>query len=99
MNTPIGTIEVERIAALARLGLSEQEVIDRTQDITKILDHFSSIQKINTGDVSAYDNAAALTNIAREDVVEANLLCLPSSLLAAASETSSGHVRVQAVFT
>lgn len=89
MNT-ITPEEVRAIARLSRLGLTDEEVELRTNDLSGILGHFSAIGDIDTENVPLADDASGLSNVAREDVARQNTLC-------AAQDLVEGHLRVPAV--
>ncbi len=86
------------MAALGRLGLSDEEVKRATQQLSGILDHFSQIQKIKTKGVPTSDDVTGLKNVIREDEAKQNDLCTPEELLKAAPETKNGQFKVKAVF-
>lgn len=87
--------EVSRIAALSRVGLSDEEKKDVAAKLDGVLEHFTSIQAIDTTNVPAADAVSGLTNIARPDKV-GEPLCTPAALLAAAPATVRNHVQVKA---
>lgn len=95
----IDSQEVERIAALARLALGDQEKAKAAKDLSGILEHFSAIQHIDTSNVLPVDDASGLQNIAREDVACADLLCNSQQVLEAVPALQDGQVQVRAVFT
>lgn len=98
-NMPgISQDEVKRIAALARLGLSDEEVQAATNDLSSILGHFSTIQAVDTKGVPTADDASGLRNVMREDTAVKEHLCSTESLLAAAPEIQNSQVKVHAVF-
>ncbi len=83
--------EVRRIAALARLALTDEEIARVTRDLSGILEHFSSIGDIDTANISPSDDISGLLNVSREDVARQNTLC-------SAQELVEGYVRVPGVF-
>jgi aspartyl-tRNA(Asn)/glutamyl-tRNA(Gln) amidotransferase subunit C len=90
--------EVQRIAALARLGLTDEETKAAAHNLGNILNHFSVIQKVNTQKVPMADDVSGLHNVVRNDEALPNVLCSPETLLAAAPLVESGHIKVKAVF-
>lgn len=90
--------EVRRIAALARLGLTDDEVMQATSDLQGVLGHFSKIQAIDTAGVPMASDVSALHNVARADAVEDEALATHDELLALAPETRDRQLRVPAVF-
>lgn len=96
--TKISKDNVERVARLARLGLSDEEKERFTKNLEGILGHFSSIQHINTENVPTADDASGLHNVTREDLSDDGALCSPDELLARAPCVQDGHIRVKSVF-
>ena len=86
------------MAALARLGVTDEEAKTAAKDLQGILDHFSKIQAIDTTDVPMANDASGLENVSRKDVAEADVLCAGEDLLAAVPETKDGQIKVKAVF-
>lgn len=89
---------VERMAALSRLHLTDNEIVGATQDLTNILNHFATIQNIDTEDVPTYDNATGLNNITRADEALSEELCSRKTLIKAAPASRQEHIQVHAVF-
>lgn len=66
---PISRQDVEHVAHLARLGLTEEE-IDRFQDqLSAILDAFRTIQEVDTAAIPPTAQVIPLRNVMREDTV------------------------------
>ena len=98
MTTEITPEEVRKVANLARLGLSDEEIQRATQQLSGILDHFSQIQKIDTKGVPTSDDVTGLKNVMREDEAKPENLCATEELLKRAPETKDGQFKVKAVF-
>ena len=64
---PLSIEEVEHIAWLARLGLSQEEKTRMAQQLSGILDHFQTLNELDTKDVPPTSHALALSNVMRED--------------------------------
>jgi aspartyl-tRNA(Asn)/glutamyl-tRNA(Gln) amidotransferase subunit C len=90
--------DVAHIAALSRLGLSEEEIKRAADDLTGVLNHFSSIQKIATEAVVTYDNATGLTNVTRKDEARPEQLCTAAILLEVAPQVKERHIKTPGVF-
>jgi aspartyl-tRNA(Asn)/glutamyl-tRNA(Gln) amidotransferase subunit C len=65
--------EVEHVALLARLRLTEDEKSRLTEDLNVILEHFEILQRLDTEGVPPMTRAMALKNVFREDVVRPSL--------------------------
>lgn len=61
---------IERVAAVARLELTDQEVEKFLGDFKEILDSFSTIDKCDTKGVEPSFQPVEIDNFMREDLVE-----------------------------
>lgn len=59
--------QVEHVAKLARLRLTEEEVQAFTQQIGRILEHVEQLDQVQTDDVPPTYLAVSLQNVLRED--------------------------------
>jgi aspartyl-tRNA(Asn)/glutamyl-tRNA(Gln) amidotransferase subunit C len=65
--------EVEHVAALARLGLTDEE-IDRLRDqLSSILGHIAALDRIDTEAIPPTAQVITLTNVMRDDVERPSL--------------------------
>lgn len=62
-------IDVEHVAKLARLGLSEEEKILFGKQLSAILEYAGNLQKLDTGNVPPTSHAIPMKNVLREDKV------------------------------
>jgi aspartyl-tRNA(Asn)/glutamyl-tRNA(Gln) amidotransferase subunit C len=60
-------IDVEHVAKLARLGLSEAEKKLFAQQLSAILEFAASLQKLDTNNVQPTAHAIPMKNVLRED--------------------------------
>ena len=65
--------EVEHVALLARLRLTEEEKHRLTDDLNHILDQFAVLQQLDTTDIPPTAHAMALENVFRDDVSRPSL--------------------------
>lgn len=65
--------EVEHVALLARLELSEAEKENYTKELNAILDFMAKLNKLDTTDVQPTAHVLNIHNVFREDVVGPNL--------------------------
>ncbi len=91
--------EVEKIAALARLKLRDNEVSRAAKHMSDVLEHFSSIKDIDTRDTEHEQAATGVRNAARPDVAGSLPLASPEALLARVPRTKDGYVEVPGVFS
>lgn len=59
--------EVERVAALARLSLSDPEIERMATDLDAILGHVETLQELDTGGVEPTSHAIPLPTPVRDD--------------------------------
>lgn len=74
--------EVRKIANLARLGLSDNDVAQTARNLTNILAHFSQLQDISTSHIAVSPHPADRHNITRPDIAAAQILGSADDLLA-----------------
>jgi len=86
---------VEHIAALARIGLSEEEIELMREQLSSILDHIASLQDVDTDDIPPTAQVIQLQNVMRDDVVEPSLP--REAVLANAPASEDGYLKVNAV--
>lgn len=61
--------EVEHVAVLARLRLTEEEKDRLTNQLNSILDHFVKMQELDTENVPPTSHSLPMQNVSRPDVV------------------------------
>lgn len=65
--------DIESVAHLSRLELSEEEKDKLTGHINKLLENFEKLQELDTTDVEPTSHVIPVANIFREDVVRPSL--------------------------
>ena len=65
--TKITKEEVKKVAHLARLELNENEINNHAEQLEKILDYITQLEKIDTDDVPCTTRAIEVTNVFRKD--------------------------------
>ena len=63
----ISRADVEHVAYLARLGLSEAEVATLQEQLSAILDHMRTINELDTSRIPPTAQVIPLRNVMRED--------------------------------
>lgn len=92
---PLSKEDVEHIALLARLHLSEEEKERYRGQLSDILDHVGKLQQLDTKDVPAMSSVVVQQSRLREDVPEP---AMPrADLLANAPEVTDEQFRVPPV--
>lgn len=88
--------EVEHVANLARLQLTEEEAERYTKDLNAILDFAAKLNELDTSNVAPTSHATDVKNVMREDV---NRPSLPrEEVLKNAPDHEEGQFKVPAVF-
>ncbi|MBI2303745.1 MAG: Asp-tRNA(Asn)/Glu-tRNA(Gln) amidotransferase subunit GatC [Chloroflexi bacterium] len=87
--------EVEHIALLARVGLTEQEVERFQGHLSQILDYFAILEEVDTSGISPTAQVIALENIFRSDVASPSLP--REQVLANGPQVEEGCFKVKAV--
>ncbi|MBI2050597.1 MAG: Asp-tRNA(Asn)/Glu-tRNA(Gln) amidotransferase subunit GatC [Parcubacteria group bacterium] len=96
MAEKISKKEVEHIARLARLELTEQEVARYAKELSAILGYISQLEEVDAENAAITSQVTGLSNVLREDLVDA--WANPEELAALAPEHQDGLVKVKAVF-
>jgi len=65
--------DVEHVAHLARLGLSEDELARLEGQLNHILDQYAKLAEVDTGAIPPTAQTIELDNILRDDVARASL--------------------------
>lgn len=84
--------QVEHVARLARLGLTESEKESLTHQLSRILEHVESLNRLDTRDVPPTYHAVALQNVLREDKPHHSLD--RSKVLSQAPDSEAGCFKV-----
>ncbi len=87
--------EVEHLAKLARLGLSEEEKAKFEEQLSIILDHFDVLRQIDTEGIPPTAHTLPLENVLSTDEPRPSLP--PEDILANAPRAEEGFFRVRAV--
>lgn len=85
-------IDIEKVAKLARLALSDEELESFGTELGDILEHAERVQALPTGGVAPTSHPLPMVNAFRKDEVGE---CLePESFLSEAPDTAEGQFRV-----
>lgn len=87
--------EVRKIGALARLRLSDEEVVRIAAQFTGILGHLERLRAVPTDGVEPLDHPLPLTDVLRDDRVHPGLT--REDALAGAPDPVAGQFRVPRV--
>lgn len=87
--------QVRRLAALARIGIGDDEVAALRDELGQILEHIGALQSVDTDGVPPTANGADLVNVDAEDVARPPLPV--EAVLANAPQRENDYFRVHAV--
>lgn len=95
-TTTITEAEVRKVASLARLDLTEKEVATYTEQLAAILGYVGELQSVDTENIRLTSQVTGLSNVTREDKVEAG--DNPEALVNMAPSHKNNLIKVKAVF-
>jgi aspartyl-tRNA(Asn)/glutamyl-tRNA(Gln) amidotransferase subunit C len=87
--------EVEHIAELARLTLTDEEIARYSEQLSAILEYFASLQTLDTTDIPPTSSVLAARSVLRPDEPRPGLS--KDDLLRNAPETEANQFRVPPV--
>ena len=70
---PIDRAQVQHIAALARIALTDAETDAFARQLSEILDRFEALQSLDTAGVEPTAHIGGLDNVMRDDAPDASL--------------------------
>lgn len=88
--------DVEHVAELARLGLTEKEKEKYKEQLSSILDYISQLNEVDTEGVEPIAHTLGLFNVTREDKVKPSTS--RSKMLKNAPKKKDGYIKIKAVF-
>lgn len=88
--------DVLKLARLARLELSEDEVKQFAQEISAILEYVEQLQQTDTEGLEPTSQVTGLVNVSRPDVVK-DYGEPPNTLLKNAPATEKGQIKVKRI--
>ncbi|WP_055105209.1 Asp-tRNA(Asn)/Glu-tRNA(Gln) amidotransferase subunit GatC [Paenibacillus ihumii] len=91
----IETKDVEHVAKLARLNLTDEERDMFTEQLNAILQYAEKLNELDTEDVEPTTHVLRLSNVMREDIVQESLA--QEKVFRNAPEEEDGQFKVPAV--
>jgi aspartyl-tRNA(Asn)/glutamyl-tRNA(Gln) amidotransferase subunit C len=92
MAARITRADVEHVAQLARLALTEDEIVSLTDELGAIVDYAAQVSALDTNDVPPTAHPLPVVNVFRPDVARPGLP--RDEVLAAAPEAQEKRFRV-----
>lgn len=90
--------EVEKVARLARIELTDEELERFRHQLSAVLDYVEQLQKVNTSGVEATAQVTGLENVWREDAVTEDQPDEREAALAQSPERVANLIKVKSVF-
>jgi aspartyl-tRNA(Asn)/glutamyl-tRNA(Gln) amidotransferase subunit C len=87
--------DVEHIAELAKLQLTDEEIERYGKQLSAILDYFEELKALDTDDIPATASVLPLRNVMREDEPQQTLT--RDEILANSPDQAKGQFRVKAI--
>lgn len=97
MAEKISKEEVEYLAKLARVGLTDAEITKYQKDLVDILGYVEKLNEVNTDGVMPMAQGIGANNVTREDQIEI-VEGTPAELLSEAPSKEDGFIKVKSVF-
>lgn len=92
----IGIDQVERLAKLARIGITQEQAASLAVELGQIVGLVEQLQAVELGDTKPTDQVTGLENVMRPDVVR-QAIQSRDALLANAPESRDGYIVVKRV--
>lgn len=90
--------DVLKLANLARLSLTDDEVSEFAEEISEILEYVEQLSKVNTDNLKPTNQVSGLTNVTREDEV-IDYGYKPLDLLKNVPEVQDNQIKVRRMIT
>ena len=87
--------EVKKIAVLARIELTNEEVEKFRKDLSVVLDYVAELDEVNVDGVEEVSQVTGLINVQREDVAVQSQIV--DAIKAGAPEIKDGYYKVKAI--
>ena len=94
--TKITVAEVERLAALARIGVTPDEATDLAAELDQIVGFVEQLSSVDVDGVQPTSQVTGLVDVTRPDVVRTKA-ANRDQLLAGAPATQDGYIKVKRV--
>lgn len=89
--------EVQSIAGLARIELSEEEISDRQKDLSNVLGYFEKLSELNTDNVEEIGHITGMTDVYRSDMVECATDEEKEGMMNNLKDEQDGYIKVKSI--
>ncbi len=94
MSEPLSRADVAKVASLAMLELTDEELETFTGQLAAVLEHAKDVEALDVGDVMPTHHPYPLVNVFRRDVVDTAAESMRDEALAAAPSVETNQFRV-----
>ncbi|PCI38642.1 MAG: Asp-tRNA(Asn)/Glu-tRNA(Gln) amidotransferase GatCAB subunit C [Elusimicrobia bacterium] len=95
MSSEISEKETRKVAALARLALSDEEIALHRGQLARILDHVAELNSLDVSNTPETTHVLGLVNVLRDD--EPELSASAAAIRESAPAFGNGHFKVPKV--
>jgi aspartyl-tRNA(Asn)/glutamyl-tRNA(Gln) amidotransferase subunit C len=89
--------EVQHVAKLARLGLTQKEIARYQKELSKILDYIEKLKEVDVSGVEPMSHPFLMENVVRKDIEETKDLAKIVRLRELMPETKNGYLKVKSI--
>ncbi len=89
--------EVQHIAKLARLSLTEQEIEKFQKDLSAILDYFGKLKEVDISGVEPTSHSVLVENLMRDDESRGEKLETRKKIIEQAPNIKDGYIKVKSI--
>lgn len=90
--------EVEHVAFLARIGVTDEDVVRYQKDLSSVLAYFEELNAVNTDDVEPIGHITGMTNVFRSDMAQDADKDVKENIMKNMPQTKDGYVKVKSLF-
>lgn len=91
--------DINHVAELSNLNLTDKEIEKFTPQIDKIIDFVASLSEVNTDNVAPTSQTTGLINVMREDVVNVEPILSNDKALSNTNSHHNGLFKVPAILS
>lgn len=91
----LNTEEIKKLAKLARIQLTEEELEKFATQLSSVLDYVEELKNVNTDGLLEVDQVTGLVNVQRPDVPV--IATNKEEILSQAPDTKDGYYKVKAI--
>ena len=89
--------EVEHIAKLARLNITEEEKIKFQKELSSILDYVEKLKEINVQEIEPTSHPLEIENVMREDISGKQKIETVQKLMKLTPALKKGYIKVKTI--